>query len=253
MSEALQHQNNKDPWFGLRKYTNARIALGRAGVSLPTAESLRFSLAHAFARDAVYARIEDTGLRIEVERIHPCLVLHSRVVDRQQYLLRPDLGRRLKEESLTELKTLAGVYDVCISVADGLSATAVNSHAVPLLDILIPRMKDMGWSLAPICIIEQGRVAISDETGVVSGAKLSLILIGERPGLSSPDSLGAYLTYGPAIGNTDERRNCISNISSNGLSYEAAADKIMYLLSESFRLKVSGVMLKDNSGLLNDI
>ncbi len=253
MSEALQHHNEKDPWVGLSKYTNARIALGRAGVSMPTSEGLKFTLAHAFARDAVYARIEDTELRIEIENLHPCLVLQSRVADRHQYLQRPDLGRRLKEESLTELKTLAGIYDICINVADGLSATAVNSHAVPLLDILIPRMKDMGWSLAPICMIEQGRVAISDETGSVLGAKLSLILIGERPGLSSPDSLGAYLTYGPAIGNTDEKRNCISNINANGLSYEAAADKIMYLVSESLRLKLSGVMLKDNSGLLGDV
>jgi ethanolamine ammonia-lyase small subunit len=252
MSEALQHQNEKDPWIGLRKYTNARIALGRAGISLQTSEGLRFSMAHAFARDAVFARIEDTGLRIEIEKMHPCLVLRSRVVDRQQYLLRPDLGRRLNDESLRELQTLAGSYDVCINVADGLSATAVNNHAAPLLDLLIPRMKDAGWSLAPICIIEQGRVAISDETGAALNAKLSLILIGERPGLSSPDSLGVYLTYGPAIGNTDEKRNCISNINANGLSYEAATDKIMHLVSEALRLKLSGVLLKDNSGLLDE-
>jgi ethanolamine ammonia-lyase small subunit len=253
MSDSLQQQHDQDPWVGLRKYTNARIALGRAGVSVPTSESLQFTLAHAFARDAVFDRLEVGGCRLKITKLHPCLVLHSRVVDRQQYLQRPDLGRRLNEDSLTELKTLAGVYDICINVADGLSATAVNSHAVPLLDILVPRMKDAGWSLAPICIIEQGRVAVSDETGSVSGAKLSLILIGERPGLSSPDSLGAYLTYGPAIGNTDERRNCISNINANGLSYEAAADKIMYLVSEALRLKLSGVMLKDNSGLLSDV
>ncbi|HLO81048.1 MAG TPA: ethanolamine ammonia-lyase subunit EutC [Chitinophagaceae bacterium] len=252
MSETLQHQNNKDPWVGLRKYTNARIALGRAGVSVPTSESLQFSMAHAFARDAVYDRLQVAACRLQIERLHPCLVLHSRVVDREQYLLRPDLGRRLNDESLEELRTLTGSYDVCINLADGLSATAVNNHAVPLLQLLIPRMKDAGWSLSPVCIIEQGRVAISDETGAVLNAKLSLILIGERPGLSSPDSLGAYLTYGPAIGNTDERRNCISNINANGLSYEAAADKIMYLVSEALRLKLSGVGLKDNSGLLGE-
>jgi ethanolamine ammonia-lyase small subunit len=252
MSKALQYRNDQDPWIGLRKYTNARIALGRAGVSVPTSESLQFTLAHAFARDAVFDKFRIPDCELRIEKLHPCLVLHSRVADRQEYLQRPDLGRRLNEDSLTELKTLAGVYDVCINVADGLSATAVNSHAVPLLDNLIPRMKDAGWSLAPICIIEQGRVAISDETGSVLGAKLSLILIGERPGLSSPDSLGAYLTYGPAIGNTDEKRNCISNINANGLSYAAAADKIMYLVSESLRLKLSGVKLKDNSGLLGE-
>jgi ethanolamine ammonia-lyase small subunit len=250
MSEALQQQHDKDPWVGLRKFTNARIALGRTGVSVPTSESLKFTLAHAFARDAVFDRLQVAGCRLQIERLHPCLVLHSRVLDRQQYLQRPDLGRRLNDESLDEVRTLSGIYDICINVADGLSATAVNDHAAPLLDILIPRIKDTGWSLAPICIIEQGRVAISDETGSELGAKLSLILIGERPGLSSPDSLGAYLTYGPAIGNTDERRNCISNINANGLSYEAAADKIIYLVSESLKLKLSGVKLKDNSGLL---
>lgn len=250
MSEELQRQHDKDPWVGLRKYTNARIALGRAGVSLQTSESLQFSMAHAFARDAVFDRLQVEDCRLQIERLHPCMVLHSRVVDRQQYLLRPDLGRRLNNESLHELRSMSGSYDVCINVADGLSATAVNNHAVPLLELLIPRMKEAGWSLAPICIIEQGRVAISDETGSILGAKLSLILIGERPGLSSPDSLGVYLTYGPAIGNTDERRNCISNINSSGLSYEAAADKIMYLVSEALRLQLSGVKLKDNSGLL---
>jgi ethanolamine ammonia-lyase small subunit len=250
MSDALQQQHDKDPWVGLRKFTNARIALGRAGVSVPTSESLQFTLAHAFARDAVFDRLQVAGCRLQIERLHPCLVLHSRAVDRQLYLQRPDLGRRLNDESLDEVKTLSGIYDICINVADGLSATAVNDHAVPLLNILIPRMKDADWSLSPVCIIEQGRVAISDETGSELGAKLSLILIGERPGLSSPYSLGAYLTYGPAIGNTDERRNCISNINANGLSYEAAADKIIYLVSEALRLKQSGVMLKDNSGLL---
>jgi ethanolamine ammonia-lyase small subunit len=253
MSEALQQQHDKDPWVGLRKFTNARIALGRAGVSVPTSESLQFTLAHAFARDAVFDRLQVAGCRLQIERLHPCLVLHSRAVDRQQYLQRPDLGRRLNDESLDEVRTLSGIYDICISVADGLSATAVNDHAVPVLNILIPRMKDAGWSLSPACIIEQGRVAISDETGSVLGAKLSLILIGERPGLSSPDSLGAYLTYGPAIGNTDERRNCISNINANGLSYEAAADKIIFLVGEALRLKLSGVMLKDNSGLLGGL
>jgi ethanolamine ammonia-lyase small subunit len=253
MSEALQQQHDQDPWVGLRKFTNARIALGRAGVSVPTCESLQITLAHAFARDAVFEKFRIPDFELRIEKLHTCLVLHSRAADRHQYLQRPDLGRRLKDESMEELRTFAGSYDVCITVADGLSATAVNVHAVPLLNILIPRFKDAGWSLAPVCIIGQGRVAISDETGSVLNAKLSLILIGERPGLSSPDSLGAYLTYGPAIGNTDEKRNCISNINANGLSYEAAADKIFYLVSESLRLKLSGVMLKDNSGLLGDL
>lgn len=253
MSETLQLQNDKDPWVGLRKYTNARIALGRAGVSLQTSESLQFSMAHAFARDAVFERLRISDCELRIGGLHPCIVLHSRAVDRHQYLQRPDLGRRLNDDSLEELKAFTSSYDVCLNVADGLSATAVNSHAVPLLNILVPRMKDAGWSLAPVCIIEQGRVAISDETGSVLGSNLSLILIGERPGLSSPDSLGAYLTYGPAIGNTDEKRNCISNINANGLSYEAAADKIFFLVNEALRLRLGGVMLKDNSGLLGNI
>jgi ethanolamine ammonia-lyase small subunit len=251
MSE-LQHNQEKDPWVELRKFTNARIAIGRAGVSVPTSESLAFGLAHAFARDAVYDRLEVVGCRLEILKLHPCLVLHSRAVDRNQYLQRPDLGRRLNDESIAEVKTLAGNYDICINVADGLSATAVNNHAVPLLTMLIPAMKLAGWSLAPVCIIEQGRVAISDETGALLNAKISIILIGERPGLSSPDSLGVYFTYGPSVGNTDERRNCISNINANGLSYEEAVTKIMHLVKEALRLKLSGVMLKDNSGLLGE-
>jgi ethanolamine ammonia-lyase small subunit len=136
MSEALQHQSDQDPWYGLRKFTHARIALGRTGVSVPVKESLEFKMAHALARDAVFARIEDGGLRIEVEKIHPCLVLQSKAIDRHQYLQRPDLGRRLNEESLEEIKTMPGVYDVCISIADGLSATAVNHHVVPILNLL---------------------------------------------------------------------------------------------------------------------
>jgi ethanolamine ammonia-lyase small subunit len=230
MSDSLQHNKDQDPWRGLRKFTNARIALGRAGVSVPTGESLAFSMAHAFARDAVYEKLRIPDCEFRIRKLHPCVVLHSRAADRQAYLQRPDLGRRLSEESVAELKSLSGHFDICISVADGLSALAVNSHAVPLLDILIPAILGAGWSLAPVCIVEQGRVAISDETGVLLNAKLSMILIGERPGLSSPDSLGVYLTYGPAIGNTDERRKCISNINANGLGYEEAALKIMGLL-----------------------
>jgi ethanolamine ammonia-lyase small subunit len=241
MSDSLQHNKDQDPWWGLRKFTNARIALGRAGVSVPTGESLAFSMAHAFARDAVFERLEVVGCRLEISGLHRCIVLHSKANDRSIYLQRPDLGRRLNDESLADLRTLSGNYDICINVADGLSATAVNNHAVPLLKLLIPAMKLAGWSLAPVCIVEQGRVAISDETGAILNAKISMILIGERPGLSSPDSLGVYFTYGPAIGNTDERRNCISNINANGLSYEEAAAKIMELVRESMRLQLSGV------------
>jgi ethanolamine ammonia-lyase small subunit len=156
----------------------------------------------------------------------------------------------LDEVSHARVVSFKGTYDVCINVADGLSATAIKRHALPLLSILIAKLKDAGYVLSPLCIVEQGRVAISDETAEALGARLSLILIGERPGLSSPDSLGVYLTYDPAVGNTDEKRNCISNIGPSALHYAAAADKIMYLVKESLRLQLSGVQLKDNSGLL---
>lgn len=240
----------QDPWYGLKKFTNARIALGRTGVSIPTRENLQFKLAHAFARDAVFAGMNLPALSVALEQLHPCLLLRSQAADRHKYLQRPDLGRKLDIASHDRVVSFKGTYDVCINVADGLSATAINRHAFPLLNMLIPRIKDAGYVLAPVCIIEQGRVAISDESAEVIGARLSLILIGERPGLSSPDSLGAYLTYGPAVGNTDEKRNCISNIGPNGLHYGAATDKILYLIAESLRLQLSGVQLKDNSGLL---
>lgn len=240
----------QDPWHGLRKFTNARIALGRTGVSIPTKENLQFKIAHAFARDAVFAVMDVGALQDGLEELHPFMSLHSQAADRHQYVQRPDLGRKLNEASIDYVSSFAGTYDVCINVADGLSATAINHHALPLLSILIPKLKDAVYRLSPVCLIEQGRVAISDETGMSIGARVSLILIGERPGLSSPDSMGAYLTYEPAIGNTDEKRNCISNIGPGGLHYEAAADKLLYLISESLRLQLSGVQLKDNSGLL---
>ncbi len=242
---------DQDPWRGLRQFTNARIALGRTGVSIPTHENLQFKMAHAFARDAVFARMDLDELQKGVEKLHPTLLLQSKAADRHQYLQRPDFGRKLNDASAGQVRSCKGEYDLCINVADGLSATAVNRHAVALMAILIPKLKDAGYRLSPVCLIEQGRVAISDETGSAMGAKISLILIGERPGLSSPDSLGVYLTYGPAPGNTDEKRNCISNIGPNGLHYEAAADKIIYLIAASMRLQLSGVQLKDNSGLLD--
>jgi ethanolamine ammonia-lyase small subunit len=239
-----------DPWRGLRKFTNARIALGRTGVSVPTQENLQFKLAHAFARDAVFASMDMGAVPAALEKLHACLLLHSQAEDRHQYLQRPDLGRKLNAASHLHLASFAGAYDVCINVADGLSATAINRHAAPLLALLIPKLKETCYRLSPLCIIEEARVAISDETGMTMGAKLSLILIGERPGLSSPDSMGVYLTYGPTVGNTDEKRNCISNIGPGGLHFEAAADKILYLITESLRLQLSGIQLKDNSGLL---
>ena len=239
---------SKDPWLALNKFTAARIALGRTGVSIPFRENLSFKMAHAFARDAVYTTL-DKSLISEglMELKQPFLLLHSRASDRVQYLQRPDLGRRLDDRSLSMLSQHPGSYDTCINIADGLSAAAINKHALPLLSLLIPRLISSGISVAPICIIEEGRVAISDETGNALGAKLSIILIGERPGLSTPDSLGVYLTFHPQVGNTDHQRNCISNIGPNGLPYASAADRINYLANESLRIQISGVGLKDMS------
>ena len=241
-----------DPWISLRSLTSARIALGRTGVSVPLAESLAFKLAHANARDAVYDLLDKAILVEGIQQLqHPLLLLQSAAANRQQYLQRPDYGRRLNEDAVQrlELEQTGSSYDICISIADGLSATAVNKHAIPLLQVLMPLLKHAGFSIAPICIIEQGRVAISDHTGQLSRATLSLIVLGERPGLSSADSLGAYLTYQPQQGTTDERRNCISNIRPGGLSVEQSAQKILLLIQESFRLKLSGIQLKDDTAL----
>jgi ethanolamine ammonia-lyase small subunit len=242
-----------DPWSTLNTFTAARIALGRTGVSIPVRENLSFKLAHAFARDAVYTMLDKSLLSEGLMEFNlPFLLLHSRAFDRTQYLQRPDLGRMLDDASLSILSQHSGAYDLCISAADGLSASAINAHALPLLSLLVPRFLSSGISIAPVCVVEQGRVAISDETGSALGAKLSVILIGERPGLSSHDSLGVYLTYHPQAGNTDHQRNCISNIGPKGLPFDAAADKIYYLVTESLRLQLSGVGLKDLSGLLNE-
>ena len=242
-----------DPWELLKKFTDARIALGRTGVSIPVKENLQFKMAHAFARDAIYTKMNLDSLARWLDHLHyPFCFLHSRAENREQYLQRPDLGRILSVDSFSKLQEASGnkPYDLCINIADGLSATAVNLHSIALLTELLPLLKDAGFSISPVCLIEQGRVAIGDETGSYFQAKLSLILIGERPGLSSPDSLGAYITYHPQKGNTDAMRNCVSNIRPKGLSYSAAADKIVYLIKESIRLRISGVVLKDMTALL---
>ncbi len=242
-----------DPWGLLKKFTDARIALGRTGVSVPVHENLRFKMAHAFARDAIYTKMNKERLLEGLQVLnHPVIFLHSMAQSREQYLQRPDLGKILNEESMIKLGEEAGnsSYDICINIADGLSATAVNVHSIPLLNKLLPLLISAGFSVAPICLVEQGRVAIGDETGYGFQAKLSLMLIGERPGLSSPDSLGAYITYHPQKSNTDAMRNCISNIRPKGLIYSMAADKILYLIKESIRLQLSGVALKDMTDLL---
>ncbi len=229
----------------LRDFTTARVELGRAGHSLPTAELLDFQLAHARARDAVHLALDVGSLGVELrQKKIDYVTLASAAVDRATYLHRPDLGRRLNAESRTRVESLAGDYDAAFIVADGLSALAVHRHAAPLLELVLAKLD---WHVAPVAIVEQGRVAVGDEIGELLGAKLSVVFIGERPGLSSPDSLGIYLTWQPRTGRTDAERNCISNIRAEGLSYQAAAEKLLFLMNESRRLKLSGVRLKEAS------
>lgn len=241
-----------DPWAGLRAFTAARIALGRSGTSVPLREALAFRLAHAHARDAVYSTLASEQLVGELSELSlPVIEVQSRAATRQEYLQRPDLGRQLAQAAHAPLASQAGNYDVALVLADGLSATAINTHAGPLLRLLVPRLQQAGLRLAPLVVAGQARVALADEVGQLLGARLVLVLIGERPGLSAPDSLGAYFTYAPRPGLTDEARNCVSNIRPAGLGYEAAADKLFFLLNAALRRQLSGVALKDETGLLD--
>ena len=241
-----------DPWAGLQAFTAARIALGRTGTSEPLRAALAFRLAHAHARDAVYSALDTDRLLAELAALGlPGCPVHSQAPDRPQYLQRPDWGRRLDEASRQRLAGRGpGPCDVALVLADGLSAAAVNAHAVPLLALLLPRLQAAGLRLGPLVLAEQARVALGDEAGQLLGARLVLVLIGERPGLSAPDSLGAYFTHEPRPGLTDEARNCVSNIRPEGLPYEAAAGKLFLLLRESLRRGLSGVGLKDDPELL---
>ena len=234
----------------LREFTSARVDLGRTGHSLPTSELLDFQLAHARARDAVYLPLDVTSLVVELKQKNiQCVTLASEARDRLTYLQRPDLGRRLNAESRQRLAPLKSDYDAAFIIADGLSALAVHRHAAPLLELALAQLN---WNIAPVAVVEQGRVGISDEIGELLGAKLAVMLIGERPGLSSPDSLGIYLTWQPKAGRTEADRNCISNIRAEGLSYELAAHKLLFLMNESRRLKLSGVQLKERAPQLRD-
>jgi ethanolamine ammonia-lyase small subunit len=237
----------------LRALTPARVGLGRTGVSQRTSDLLQFQRAHAQARDAVHARLETAALSAAIGAISgdDVMRLNSMAADRRVYLQRPDLGRRLDERSAAALADLQiGRCDLSLIVADGLSALAVERHATPLLESLLPWLE--GWRLAPICIVEQGRVAIGDEIGAALGAQLCVVLIGERPGLSSPDSLGAYVTWEPRPGRMDAERNCISNIRSEGLGYAQAAAQLVFYLSEARRRKLTGIALKEESHLIEE-
>lgn len=241
-----------NPWRELRRLTPARIALGRAGTSLPTEAQLDFQLAHAQARDAVHLPFDRAALAAELaERGRDSLLLHSAAADRHTYLQRPDLGRRLDEDSAQRLRQHAAAnpdgYDLALVIADGLSSLAVQRHALPFLQRFEEQAAEDGWRTAPIALVEQGRVAVADEVAQLLEAKMVVILIGERPGLSSPDSLGLYFTWAPRVGLTDASRNCISNVRLEGLSYGLAAHRLLYLMREASRRQLSGVNLKDDS------
>jgi ethanolamine ammonia-lyase small subunit len=243
-----EHNNivESDNWEFLRKLTAARIALGHAGVSLPTKELLAFRLAHAQARDAVYSGLDKAKVISQLSKAgFDFLEIKSTSNSRNEYLKNPNSGRKLHGNSMELLKQHAVAYDLCFIIADGLSATAVNEHAVEVIQILHAKLKRLSWSIAPVLVAEQARVALSDEAGSLLKAEIVVMLIGERPGLSSPDSMGAYMTYRPESGLTDERRNCVSNIRPDGLSYHFAAEKLFYLLTEMKTRKISGVQLKD--------
>ncbi|MEQ1719372.1 MAG: ethanolamine ammonia-lyase subunit EutC [Hyphomicrobium sp.] len=241
-----------NPWGTLRRFTPARIALGRSGTSLPTAPHLAFQLAHARARNAVHHALDVADLSAKLaQRGHEVVTLQSAAQSRPEYLQRPDLGRRLDDASRATLAARtppAQPYDIAFVIADGLSALAIEQNAAAFLECLMPAVSATGAVIAPLTVVSQARVAIGDEIGERLGAKIVVVLIGERPGLSSPDSMGLYMTYAPRAGLTDEARNCISNVRPEGLSFERAAHKLVYLLGEAAKRGLSGVDLKDEAG-----
>ncbi|MGP5323426.1 ethanolamine ammonia-lyase subunit EutC [Vreelandella titanicae] len=246
----------ENPWERLNAFTDARIGLGRAGVSLPTSKLLAFQLAHAQAQDAVHCPLDVEALSTELTQAldlsEAPLRLHSHAQDRAMYLQRPDYGRRLNDETREHLQKATASqqrYDLAIVVVDGLSALAVQQNSAPFLGALYQMLSSdaADWQLAPLTLVEQGRVAIGDEIGALLNADAVLVMIGERPGLSSPDSLGLYMTWAPEPGLKDDRRNCISNVRPAGLQVEEAARRFFLLLKEARQLKLSGVKLKDRS------
>ena len=238
-----------DPWAHLRCFTRARIALGRSGASLPTTALLEFGLAHAQARDAVHTPLDLDALAVAAQAagLPAPLRVHSAAANRATYLRRPDLGRQLDPVSHAQLAALqADASDVVFVIADGLSARAAQTHAVPLIADTLNRLPS-GWRIGPLVFASQARVALGDAIGALLRAQQVVVCIGERPGLTAPDSLGLYLTHDPRPGRTDAERNCISNVRPEGLPYAQAAHKLAWLLAGARRLGRSGVALKDDS------
>lgn len=239
-----------DSWIGLCRFTRARIALGRSGHAVPTRAMLDFQLAHAEARDAVHLPWDIHAFAEQLRQTgEETLLLDTPVTDRNEYLRRPDLGRILTEESMSRLRSTAkGASDIALIVSNGLSSTAVDRHGIPLVEFIMHGYRARNLRIAPIALIADGRVALLDAIGSAVAARLAVIIVGERPGLTAADSLGIYLTFAPQPGNTDAQRNCISNIHPpEGLSYSVAADKLMYLSDEALRRGISGVALKEKS------
>lgn len=251
MSDSEMDICNNEPLQVLKQFTNARIALGRAGTSIPVKANLEFQLAHALARDSVSIPLDFSSLAQQLGKNQATTQLQSQVSNHPEYLQRPDKGRLLSPESVTKLDKPEGQKDrpdIAIIVADGLSSAAIANHAPALLNALIPELYKTDYLLSPIYLVKYARVAIGDPIGELLNARMSVVLIGERPGLSSPDSMGIYFTYQPKIGNTDAQRNCISNIHKLGLDYDTAINKLMFLIREASRLQFSGVNLKDSTG-----
>ena len=231
--------------------TAARIGLARTGASLATPPLLDFKLAHSRARDAVLEPLDEARLLADLAGLSdPVLSVASAAGDRQSYLMRPNLGRRLAENGAALPAPQAGRYDVAFVVADGLSARAVQQHARPVLARTIETLRAEHWQIAPLVVVRHGRVAIGDAIASAFNAACVAILIGERPGLSAADSMGAYLTWQPDAATTDADRNCISNIRPGGIGYADAAFKIAYLLRAMRARRLSGVRLKDDSDRL---
>jgi ethanolamine ammonia-lyase small subunit len=239
----------RDPWAKLARWTPARIALGRTGASLPTREVLGFALAHALARDAVHAPFDAGAIARGLAGLGlDAIEVASDATDRAVYLRRPDYGRRLLAASHEQLASRrAKAADLALVIGDGLSAAAVHAHAVALIAAFLPHATRLNLSLAPAMVARGARVALGDEIGALLKARAVAVLIGERPGLSSPDSLGVYLTFDPRPGRNDAERNCISNIRGEGLGYDTAAFKLAWLVREALRRKLTGVALKDES------
>ena len=242
----------------LGTFTPARVGLARTGTSVKTAAQLEFQLDHALARDAVHAKLDVAGIMAGIERLGfdgtglEGIAVRSAVGagpgERQTYLRRPNLGRRLSVDAAGALKASSPPPDLVFVIADGLSALAVERHAMPLLKAAISLIDGAAWSLGPVCVVSQGRVAVGDEIGERLGARAVVMLIGERPGLSSADSLGVYITWNPQVGRTDAERNCISNVRAEGLSYGEAARQIVGILNAARRVGVSGVALGSGGG-----